>query len=129
MPGRRFAKLALLLAFASFISHLHPSMPSMLPPRYLRSAKLVNSTDKEVEVTSKFESGEEEKNQLAAGASKDVEKEIDKGGWTACDPIKQLLIKSGSDEHSVEVECGGVEIHQYTISYEGGTLMATKVKM
>merc|ERR1712048_241859 len=96
-------------------------------PQYLRRAKFINNTGTQVVVKLGLKSGTTEDCSLAAGASRDYEKEIDKGSWTEVDPINKITIEAeGHTAHEIPVQTSGVEIHEYALSVSEGNLAADK---
>uniref|UniRef100_A0A7S2MX12 Uncharacterized protein n=1 Tax=Alexandrium andersonii TaxID=327968 RepID=A0A7S2MX12_9DINO len=117
-------------AYHPSLSSSSTAMVGMLPPQYLRRATFENSAGKPVEVVLKFQSGEEQTKAVEAGASVEVEKEIDHGSWQAVDAIESICLKAeGHADCAVSVEVSGVEVHKYTVSLAGADLQCSKEKL
>ena len=58
----------------------------VLPPKYVRSASVTNNTDKPLTLLAQFQENTQTYD-VAPGETVLVEGSIDKGSWTACDPL------------------------------------------
>ena len=98
-----------------------------LPPKYVRAATFSNKAGMEVELLARFDSGATEEYKVANESSVYVARSIDKGSWTAVDPIKRVELL-GADGQNCEFDlvAQGVEIQTYVISVSAGKLVCEK---
>ena len=93
------------------------SVTSGLPsPSYCRSATFQNKAGTAVKLIIHFESGETEEHDLTNGSSVKVERSINKGTWTAVDPIKRVEVTGLGQNYAFDVITQGVEVLTYVIA-------------
>ena len=102
-------------------------MSQQKPPNYVKAATFHNKAGMKVELLARFDSGAKEEYKVANGSSVKVERTIDKGSWTAVDPIKRVeLLGADGQECAFDLVAQGVEIQTYVISVSAGKLVCEK---
>merc|ERR1712168_1395980 len=88
-----------------------------LPPTYVRSAVFANNLGRPITIEVTLESQKIETHAVQAGASVNVEGEIDHGSWKAVDPITSFKVMSASNgEKVVPVSSPfGIQRHRYEV--------------
>jgi hypothetical protein len=97
------------------ISHQLPS------PNYLRALFIENASGESATAKAQFESGNSQNYNIPDASEVKVERDVDKGGWTAVDPITNFTVKAAGKEVGLEEPPKGVEIRKYRI-LPGGEL-------
>ena len=99
----------------------------VLPPNYVRAATFSNKAGMEVKLLARFDSGATEEYKVANESSVEVRRTIDKGTWTAVDPIKRVELTGADGENcAFDLVAQGVEIRTYVISVSSGKLVCEK---
>ena len=102
-------------------------MSQQMPPNYVRAATFNNKAGMGVKLLAFFDSGAKEEYKVANESSVKVEKTIDKGSWTAADPIKRVELTGADGQNcAFDLVAQGVEIQTYVISVSAGKLVCEK---
>merc|ERR1712096_98928 len=108
----------------------------MVPPSYLRSAMFTNNSNKPVTVKVTFveeEKGEipEVKYLIQPGATVDVERSIDKGGYSMVNAIKSaVVVESGTNSESdINVSTVGIQRLRFNIHVQNGVTSLEREEM
>lgn len=92
-------------------------MCGMRAPKYIRAVKITNDTDSEVSIKAYFNSGETITFQLSASQVINVEREVNHGSYSTCDPVTKIEANGNSGLlKTLDFEPMGVEIHEYVFS-------------
>ena len=86
-------------------------------PNYLKAATFHNKAGVEVKLLVYFDSGATDEHDMVNGSSVKVERTIDKGTWTAVDPIKRVELTGPEGKNcEFDVKVSGIAVLSYTIA-------------